>query len=135
MYAKSVLKVMQGEATTGAIPPEFITTDRILQRWVVSGGSGMPTPLWDDNRKSKPPPLDDDSAIIIERIVIHSPPRTYRVLDGWYRTPAPTKIIAKKLGMSPRSLEQGLLVCLNYVKWKIECNGNRTLLKLLRVHV
>lgn len=135
MYARSVLKAMLGEVTTGVIPLEFITTDRIMQRWVVAGGSGLPTARWDDARKSKPPPLDDGSAIIVERIFNHSPPKTKKILDGWYRTPAPTEIIAEELGISPRTLEKALSVCLGYVKWKIECTKDVTLLKLLRIQV
>lgn len=135
MYAKSVLKAMLGDTSTGVIPVEFLPTDRIMQRWVVAGGSGLPTLRWDDARKSRPPPLDDESAIIIERIFNHSPPKTHRILKAWYKTPAPTRVIAKELGMSPRSVEKALVLCLNYVKWKIECTNNITLLKLLRIQV
>jgi hypothetical protein len=135
MYAKSVLKAMLGETVTGVIPEELITTDRIMQRWQVAGGSGLPTPKWDDSRKSKPPPLDDDSFVVVEKIFNHSPPRTHRVLDKWYRSPAPTRVIARGMGMSPRSLEKALVVCLYYVKWKIENTKHPTLLKLLRIQV
>lgn len=135
MYAKSVLKTMLGDTTTGVFPAELITTDRIMQRWVVAGGADMPTPLWDDARKSKPPPLDDESAIIVERIYNHSPPKSKRVLKGWYLTPQPTRVIASELGMSPRSLEKAVVLCLKFMKHKIEDTKHPTLLKLLRIQV
>jgi hypothetical protein len=135
MYAASVLKSMLGQATTGVIPPELLTTERIMQRWTVANGSGLPTERWDDSRKSKPPPLDDDSAFMVDIIVRDSPPRTRRVVKSWCTDPSPTSVIARSLGMSPRSLEKSWIVALYYLKWKFECSNHGTLLKLLRIHV
>lgn len=133
MLARAARKALLGEAVTGALPVELITTDRILQRWVVAGGSGLPTHIWDDTRQAKPPPLDDESAIIVERIVNKCPPRTKRLLRAWYLTPSPTKIIARNMGMSPRSLERGWAVCLGFVRFKIEQTKHPTLIRLLNV--
>lgn len=135
MYAASVIKSMLGQATTGVIPIELLTTNRIMERWAVANGCGLPTERWDDSRKAKPPPLDDDSAVIIDRIMVKCPPRTKRTLEGWYCRPVPTVVLAKEMGMSPRSLEKGVLISLNFMKWKIESSNHLTLLKLLRVRV
>lgn len=136
MYAKAARKAMLGEVTTGTIEPELIPVDRIMQRYWVANGNGLPTLAWDDNpRYSKPPPLDDDTATVVDRIVIHLPPKTKKIVVSWYGSPAPTHVIAENMGMSPRSLEKGWELALNFLKWKFECTNNRTLLKLLRVRV
>lgn len=136
MYAGSVLKLLRGEAATGVLPLELLPVDRILQRWDVSIGTGLPSEAWDDNpRTSKPPPLDDDTATVVDQIVLHLPPRTHQVIVAWYRTPQPTEVIADKLKMSARSLENGLKVCLSFTKWKFIESRHRPLLKLLQVRM
>lgn len=135
MKTGGVLNAMLGRATTGVIPVELIPVDRILQRWDVSVGTGLPSESWDDNPKAKPPPLDDDTAIVVDQIVQHSPPKTRQVTIAWYRTPQPTRVIAGELGMSERSLETARNLALNYLKWRFEESNNLTLLRLLRVRV
>lgn len=135
MYAASVLKSMLGQATTGVIPVDLLTTNRILERWAVTHGSGLPTDRWDDSRLVRPPPLDDDSATVIDLIVRNCPPITKRTVDGWFRRPIPTFLLAKEMGMSPRALEKNVLLSLNFVKWKIECSNHLTLVRLLKVRV
>lgn len=135
MYTASVLKSMLGHATTGVIPRELLTTERIMQRWTVANGSGLPSERWDDSRASKPPALDDDSAYQVDLIVRNCPLRTKRLIEEWCKNPSPTSVIAQKLGMSPRSLEKGWVCSLYFLKWKMETTNHRTLLKLLRVHV
>lgn len=135
MYAASVLKAMHGEAATGVIPEEFITTDRIMQRWAEATGDGLPTERWDDCRKSRPSPLDDDSAFVMDRLMLTVPRTTERIVVGWYVRPIPTRELARELKMSKRSLEKAHVVTLNYLKWKIEGTGHPTLLKLLRIRV
>jgi hypothetical protein len=135
MYAKSILKAMLGEATTGVMPVELLTTNRIMERWAVANGNGLPTERWDDTRKAKPPPLDDDSAYQIDMIVLRLPPKTKRVIVAWYYWTMPTSHVARKLGMSQRSLEKGLNVALNFVRYKIEGTNHQTLMKLLRIQI
>lgn len=136
MYARAQLKHILGTTQVGVMPLELLTTNRILERWAVANGSGMPTLRWDDNtRRSRVPPLDDDTAIVVDRIVVHSPPRTRRLVSGWYLRPVPTVELARELGMSPRSVERGLHVCLNFLKFKFEQSNFIPLLKILRVEV
>ena len=132
------MRVLCGDADTGAgvLPIELLPVDRILQRWDVSIGTGLPTEAWDDNpRTSKPPPLDDDTATVVDQIILKLPKRTHQVIVAWYRTPQPTEVIARRLNMSPRSLETGLKVCLNFTRWKFEESGHSTLLRLLQVRI
>jgi hypothetical protein len=136
MYAASVLKSMLGQATTGVIPAELQRTNRVMERWAVANGSGLPSAQWDDNpRRSRVPPLDDHTALVVDQIVQHSPPRTSKLVKSWYMSPLPTSEIARQLSMSPRSVEKGLNVCLIYLKYRFESSGHLTLLKLLRVRV
>lgn len=132
-YGSAELKEFLGETSIGGIPAEFLTTDRIMQRWAQANGSGLPTDRWDDSRQSRPDPLDDHSALIMDRIVLTCPPTTRRIVEAWYRTPLPTRTIAKQLGMSKRALEKAHLLSLNFLKWKIECSNHLTLLKLLKI--
>lgn len=135
MYAASILKSMLGETVTGVIPREFLTTDRIMLRWAEANGSGLPSERWDDSRRERPTPLDDHSALVIDEIVRKCPKTTERIIVGWYCTPLPTAAIARKLGMTKRSLEKAHVLTLNFMKWKIENTNHLTLLKLLRIHV
>lgn len=80
--------------------PKLTATDRVLQRWAVSIGSGLPTEEWNDVLKSRPPPLPDDIAIEVDRIVCNSPDRWRRLLRSWYCTPRPTEAIAKEMRCS-----------------------------------
>ncbi len=135
MYTAAVLKSMLGQTTTGVVPKELLPVDRIMQRWAVANGQGLPSEVWDDTPRAKPPPLDDDTAIVVDRIILHSPPKTRQIVIEWYCKPLPTQEIARKLGMSPRSVEKSWGLSLNFLKWKFEESRNMTLLRLLRVRV
>lgn len=138
MYAGAVLKSLLDNTTTPGrvIPKELLTTNRVMERWAVANGSGLPAERWDDNpRRSRVSPLDDDTFLVVERIVNHSPPRTNRLVVGWYMRPLPTVELARELSMSPRSLERGLHVSLNYLRWRFECTGHVTLVRLLNVQI
>lgn len=136
MYAGSVLKSMLDTAPAdGDLPAEFASTDRILQRWAVSIGTGLPADSWDDRPISKPPPLDDDTAIVVDQIILHAPPKTARLIVAWYKTPASCQQIAYKMGMSRRGLIIGWRLSLNFLKCKFEMSGNVTLARLLKNRV
>lgn len=135
MHARSALKAMLGEVVTGVIPVELMTTERIMQRWAVANGSGLPTERWDDSRKAKPPPLDDETAYVVDKIVLDCPVRTRKIVQAWCYSPLPTSVIARRIGMSPRSFEKSWILALNFLKWKFEGSGHATLVRLLHVHL
>lgn len=137
MYAtKSRLKAMLGETSCGALPPELVPVDRIMQRYWVANGDGIQVAAWDENpRYSKPPPLDDDTTTVVDRIFVQLEPRAKKLLTDWYGSPLPTYVIAKALRMSQRTLEQAHAMEMNFMKWRFENTGNRTLLRLLKVRV
>lgn len=135
MKAAAALKSMLGRATTGAMPPDLVPVDWIMQRWWVTVGGGMPTEVWDDNPKAKLPPLDPQTAIIVDREYLKSPPLTKRVLKGWYSSPVPTSVLARDWGMSERTVERGLHVALNFMRYRFEETRHAPLIRLLTVRI
>ncbi len=121
-----------GRAAESMVPPELATTDRILQRWSVSVGLGLPTDQWMDCITSRPPPLDDATAIVVDQIILKSPPRTRRVAVKWYRTQLPQPVIAEQLGLSERTLITAWRLTLNYLQWRFSESKHIDLLALLR---
>ena len=105
MHASDSIKsIVTGQAVRFSLPRELITTDRVLQRWAVSVGSGLPAEYWDDQGKAKPPPLPDDVAIDVDQRILHAPPKTRDLVTRWYKTPNPVEVIAERLGCSPRTV-------------------------------
>ncbi len=118
--------------TLFSLPRELITTDRVLQRWAVSIGMGMPSEEWDEQLRAKPPPLPDDVAIDVDQCILSSPDRTREVITRWYKTPQPAEVIARKLRVSARNLYRYHGIALNFIRWKFEGCGNVELLYLIR---
>lgn len=126
MYNGSVLKILE---------PELVPVDRILQRWAVAIGHGLPTEAWDDRRKSLPPPLDDELAVIVDQLVLRSPGKTKRIIFAWYKSPVPVASLAKSLSMSRQSLYVAWRLSLNYMRWRFESAGNKALARILDAEV
>lgn len=93
-----------------ALDPELVPTDRILDRWAVSVGSGLPSGNWDDTPRSRPPPLDDQTAIEVDRIILQLPHKYKTLVVRWYKSPLPRAAIAREMGLSSRT---GL-----YLEWR-----------------
>jgi hypothetical protein len=84
--------------------PELECTNRIMRRWAVSQGSGLPSDSWDDDPKAQEPPLDDEMAIKVDRIVQHDlVPKYHTLAVSWYKSQAPREVIARKMGLPGRS--------------------------------
>lgn len=133
---KSILKSMLSETSCGPLSPELVPVDRIMQRYWVANGNGTQVDVWDDNpRYSRPPPLDDDTATVVDRIFVSLGPIARKLLEDWYGSPLPTYVIAKKLKMSQRTLEQAHAMEMNFMKRRFENSKNPTLLRLLAVRV
>jgi hypothetical protein len=130
-----IRKALLGEAATGVIPRELLTTDRVLQRWAVDSGTGLPSDFWDDTPKSRAVPLDGDTWLVVDREVRTSPASTKRIIVAWYCTAAPTKVIAERLGFSREKLYVAVGIALNFMKYRFEGAGCRTLTELLILRV
>jgi len=85
------------------IDPELAITHRILQRWAVSVGSGLPAEDWQEPRRSKPPPLDDPTAIKVDQEIQKAPHRTKEIVRLWYKTELPWEYIARAVGVRSRA--------------------------------
>lgn len=121
-----------GRAAENVVPPDLATTDRICQRWAVSVGLGLPTDQWMDGIASRPPPLDDATAIVVDQIILKSPPHTCKIIVKWYRTQLPQPVIAEQLGLTERTLITAWQLTLNYLQWKFSESKHADLLAALR---
>lgn len=133
MRTQTVLQAIRcPEAVRGALPRALITTDRVLQRWAVSIGIGMPADEWDDIPKAKPPPLPADVAIEVDQMILDSPPRTRDIITRWYKTPQPAEVMAKRLHMTPRNVYRYHTIALQFMRWKFEGSDIKELVNLVR---
>lgn len=123
---------IEASARTQACPVEFMTTDRICQRWAVSVGTGIPTEKWQDSVRSRPPPLDDDMAIIVDQTILRLPESTKRVIVKWYRTDLPNSVIAKQLNLTPATLIVAWHISLNFLLHKLVNTNHKGLLAALK---
>lgn len=120
-------------ARFAAVPPEFATTDRVLQRWATSVGMGLQSDKWQDvELKSKAPPLDDHTAIIVDQIIMKSPPKTKAVIVKWYRTDLPGSAIARQLNLTPATLLTAWKMSLLFTQKRFMDSNDRSLLAMLR---
>jgi hypothetical protein len=131
LYTASVIKNFLGHKTTGCIAQDLFTTDRILQRWAVSIGSGLPTETWDEIPRAKLPPLPDDIAILIDRTVLKAPRRQRMIINMWYRSAAPTQVMARRLNLSTTSLKAEMNGALAWCREKFLALNNSWLHKSL----
>lgn len=107
------------------LPPELYPVDRVMQRWAVTQGSGLPTERWDDSADSRPPPLDDDMAYRVDRIVMSADPLYRRFLRLWYCTPIPEKQIARQLTTSRDELQLRWRSVLEWLRGQFQTHGVR----------
>lgn len=128
------LAVRSGTAIR-TLESELVPVDRILQRWAVSIGEGFPSEEWDDRRLSLPPPLDDELSVIVDREVMHAPPKTRRVIFEWYRTPMPAEALARKMELSRYAVYVTWRLALNYMRYRFEGTRNKGLAQILNAEV
>jgi hypothetical protein len=93
----------------GALDPELVPTDRIMQGWAAGSGSGLPSEKWDDRPKSRAPPLDADTFLVVEGIYVRLPAKYKTLVHSWYRTPVPRSAIARSMGLPRTSV---------YLEWR-----------------
>lgn len=98
--AAVVVKFLE-HANYHGLDPILVPTDRLLDRWAVSQGSNDLMLKWSDEApRSRPPPLDDDTAVIVDRVVMHSPVQTRKFVCRWYLRPnEPMSGLAYALGL------------------------------------
>jgi|KBSMisStaDraftv2_1062788.scaffolds.fasta_scaffold429818_2 hypothetical protein len=113
-------KVAYADQCLGAfsrtLPPDLVLTDRLLQRWAVSIGDGLPSESWDDVPGAKPPPLDDETAVLVDKIVLKSPEDKRQFVRKWYKTNEPREVIAKALHLPRRGMNLVWFSVLEYLR-------------------
>jgi hypothetical protein len=99
---------------------ELIGTDRILTRWAVSVGDGLRDQPWQEVTRSQVPVLNDQVAIVVDQLILRSPPRTRELTELWYRTPLPREALAKKLHVHRDTLYVRWNAALHYFRGRFE---------------
>jgi hypothetical protein len=115
----------------GTIPVEYMTTDRILERWAADSGDGLPTEVWDDTRTSRAVPLPDDVWLVVDGCVRRAPTRTREFIVRWYKSPLPTSEQARKAKMGETQYQKAHLLILHFMKYRLEETRDPTLVRLL----
>lgn len=132
VHTDAVIRTLAADEAAGfTLPRHLLTTDRVLQRWAVSVGYGLPTEDWDDQPRPKPAPLPDDVAIVVDQCILQSPPKTQKLITRWYKTPQPVEAIARELGMSPRNVYKARGICLEFMRGRMLGAGNAQLVRML----
>lgn len=134
LLARAVaLEVIRGgDHRLATLDMELMPTDRVMQRWSVSIGSGLPRDEWDDDPRSRPPPLDDVTATVVDQIVLRAPTRTKGLIKDWYKTPAASTVIANRMGISRSGLYLEWRAALTYVKFRALESKHADLIKLVK---
>jgi hypothetical protein len=129
-----MLEIIRAEPKkVGQIDPELMPTDRIMQRWAVSIGSGMPSEEWEQAPKARPTALDDESSTIIDQIVLHAPQRYRLLLLPWYKGTGSSTTIQARLGVTRYGLYFEWRCSLFYVRQEIRRSEHQDLIDLLDV--
>lgn len=98
------------------LDPRLLATDRLLQRWAVSIGSGLPSDKWDERTLARPPPLDDETAILVDRCVMKAPRKIRLLTIAWYKTPQPERVIAQRLRLSRNDVRLEWFAAVGYFR-------------------
>ena len=106
LVAVAVVETIASETTWLGrlkVPPELVTTDRVLDRWAAFG-SGEPAENPDVYHISLPPPLDPETQLRVSDLVRGAPDLERDVTYDLYSRGAPASWVAQKNRMSPRTL-------------------------------
>lgn len=110
---------------------ELMPVDRVMQRWAVSIGMGLPSEEWDERHVSRPPPLDDETAIVVDQAILAGKQRYRHIVRSWYKTPTPSTTIAEGLGLSRAGLYLEWRCSLFYYRERFRDSGHSDLITML----
>jgi hypothetical protein len=108
------LAVVQHLTRQNVLDWRLAPTDRLMQRWTVSQGSGLPATV-ELARASRLSPLDDMTAVRVDQIVLAAPYRWPGFIHMWYRSPKPAEVIGQVLGISRTAVYTEHKVILGYL--------------------
>lgn len=110
---------------------ELMPTDRLMTRWAVSIGFGLPSEEWDERPIARPPKLDDATAIVVDQAIMRGIPRYRNLVRTWYKTPTPSTSIAERLGVSRAGLYLEWRSSLFYYRGEFRATGHQGLIRML----
>ncbi len=131
LYSAAVLHNLLGQTVDSQLPLLLVSTDRICQRWASSIGTGLALEYHDPPDISPPPPLDHPTAIVVDRILLKSPPEIYWFVRRWYKSPKSARSISKEFGLQPREVYGVWRGNLRYLKVCFETSPHLPLRKLV----
>jgi hypothetical protein len=120
-----------GSSQLRQLDEELMPTDRVMRRWAVSIGMGIPTDEWDERPTSRPPRLDDATAIVVDQTIMRGLPRYRRLVRTWYKTPTPSTSIAESLGVSRSGLYLEWRCSLFFYRGAFRDTGHADLIRML----
>lgn len=96
-----------------ALDPALQATDRLLDIWsrddrAIGGGGLHPLEvmrLLQEGQVLGPEQLSNDAVmIIVDQSILKSPADVQAFLKIWYKNPAPVRVKAQRIGVSPRTI-------------------------------
>jgi hypothetical protein len=127
--------VREGGKQFRQLDEELMPADRIMQRWAVSIGNGMPSEDWELQPKSRPTALDDESSMIVDHLVQRAPIRYRMLLLPWYKGTGSSTTIQEKLGVTRHGLYLEWRCALFYMRQEILRTGHQDLIDMLNVFI
>jgi hypothetical protein len=110
----------------------LVPTERVLERWAVGSGDGLPGDEWDDTRKSsRLSPLDDYTHIVVDQLILKAPDRYRRLARRWYCGTGATVTIQQDFGLTRHGLYLEWRCTLYYFKEAFERSGHKDLISLV----
>jgi len=103
--------------------------NRIMERWAVGMGDGLPDP--DQDPQARPPPLDDGTQVVVDQIVQHSEGSIQWFVRQWYCSPVPVMVMARERSVSSRKLHSMHEAVLEYLEDRFRASRHADLIVLL----
>lgn len=121
-----------GDTRLGRLDLELMPTHRVLERWAVGSGDGIPSDEWDDSRKSsRMPPLDDATHIVVDQTIMKGQSPYKPLVRQWYCGTGSTTTMAERFGLNRSGLYFEWRCSLFYFRDRFRATGHGDLISLL----
>jgi hypothetical protein len=98
-----------------ALDRRFRGMHRLLERWSIGQGSGLPLGSGTfSNPTTRPTPLSPDESVVADLAVLHSPDWVRRFIFVWFRSDKSPEQIGEELDLSRREVYYELKLVLAY---------------------
>lgn len=127
------------------VDPFFATTDRIMQRWAVGHGSGLPKTDedWDkaaakaldadvfSPEPARPPGLDDATQVVIDGILRRSPLAIREFVRQWWLSDVPCVVLAEQRAIRHEDIYDEWRAVLGYLRQEFEMSKHADLVAMV----